>query len=82
MPSHLAFSSSTINAGPIHLQRPAALCDRRRQSLREQKKTLSEIGAELTVRGYTPQRGGRWYPAQIKAILDMTPQPGRGTRAA
>jgi DNA invertase Pin-like site-specific DNA recombinase len=51
-------------------------------SLREQKKTLSKIGAELTVRGYTPQRGGRWYPAQIKAILDMSPQPGRGTRAA
>lgn len=51
-------------------------------SLREQKWTLSEIGAELTLRGYTPQRGGRWYPAQIKAILDLHPQGERSPKAA
>jgi len=50
-------------------------------SLREQKRTLSEIGAELTLRGYTPQRGGRWYPAQIKAILDLHPQLEGPTKA-
>ena len=44
--------------------------------LREQKRTLSAIGAELTVRGYTPQRGGRWHAAQIKAILDLNPAAG------
>ena len=51
-------------------------------SLREQKKTLSEIGAELTLRGYTPQRGGRWFPAQIKAILDLNSLPERPPKAA
>jgi len=40
-------------------------------SLREEQKTFSEIGAELTLRGFTPQRGGRWFPAQVKAILDL-----------
>jgi DNA invertase Pin-like site-specific DNA recombinase len=44
-------------------------------SLREAGRTLSEIGAELTLRGYTPLRGGRWYPAQIKAILDLNHRP-------
>ena len=43
-------------------------------SLREQKRTLAEIGAELTLRGFTPQRGGRWFPAQVKAILDLNQQ--------
>jgi hypothetical protein len=49
-------------------------------SLREQGRTLSEIGAELTLRGFTPQRGGRWYPAQIKAILDLQPVPDRSSK--
>ena len=49
-------------------------------SLREQKKTFCEIGAELTLRGFTPQRGGRWFPAQVKAILDMN-QPSRAKSA-
>jgi hypothetical protein len=49
-------------------------------SLREQKKTFCEIGAELTLRGFTPQRGGRWFPAQVKAILDLN-QPGRTSSA-
>ena len=40
-------------------------------SLREEQKTFSEIGAELTLRGFTPQRGGRWFPVQVKAILDL-----------
>ena len=39
-------------------------------ALREQKRTLSQICADLTLRGFTPQRGGRWFPAQIKTILD------------
>ena len=46
-------------------------------SLREDKKTFSEIGAELTLRGFTPQRGGRWFPAQVKAILDLNQRPHR-----
>ena len=49
-------------------------------ALREQKKTLSKIGAELTLRGFTPQRGGRWFPAQVKGILDLNQQSV--TRAA
>jgi hypothetical protein len=49
-------------------------------ALREQKKTLSKIGAELTLRGFTPQRGGRWFPAQVKGILDLNTQSV--TRAA
>ena len=45
-------------------------------SLREPKRTLSEMGAELTLRGSMPQRGGRWYPERIKAkeILDIHPK--------
>jgi DNA invertase Pin-like site-specific DNA recombinase len=42
-------------------------------TLREQKRTLSQICADLTLRGFTPQRGGRWFPAQIKMILDANP---------
>ena len=51
-------------------------------SLRKPKRTLSEIGAERTLRGYTPQRGGRWYPAQIKEILDLHPRGERSPKAA
>ena len=43
-------------------------------SLREPKRTLSEMGAELTLRGSMPQRGGRWYPAQNNAILGLHPK--------
>lgn len=39
-------------------------------ALREQKRTLNQICSDLMLRGFTPQRGGRWFPAQIKAILD------------
>ncbi len=37
-------------------------------ALREQKRTLKQICSDLTLRGFTPQRGGRWFPAQIKRI--------------
>lgn len=50
-------------------------------ALREQKRTLSQICADLTLRGFTPQRGGRWFPAQIKAILDANPALPQSRRA-
>ena len=51
-------------------------------ALREQKRTLSQICADMTLRGFTPQRGGRWFPAQIKTILDANQPPQRSPRAA
>jgi DNA invertase Pin-like site-specific DNA recombinase len=51
-------------------------------ALREQKRTLSQICSDLTLRGFTPQRGGRWFPAQIKAILDTNQLSQRPPRAA
>ena len=50
--------------------------------LREQKRTLSQICSDLTLRGFTPQRGGRWFPAQIKAILDAHSVPQRPSKVA
>jgi DNA invertase Pin-like site-specific DNA recombinase len=49
-------------------------------ALREQKRTLSQICADLTLRGFTPQRGGRWFPAQIKVILDANHPSQRSPR--
>jgi DNA invertase Pin-like site-specific DNA recombinase len=51
-------------------------------ALREQKRTLSQICADLTLRGFTPQRGGRWFPAQIKTILDANQASPLPPRAA
>jgi DNA invertase Pin-like site-specific DNA recombinase len=51
-------------------------------ALREQKRTLNQICSDLTLRGFTPQRGGRWFPAQIKTILDANHVPQRPPRAA
>ena len=51
-------------------------------ALREQNRTLSQICADLMRRGYTPQRGGRWFPAQIKNILDAHPGARRPPKAA
>ena len=50
-------------------------------ALREQKRTLSQICSDLTLRGFTPQRGGRWFPAQIKMILDTNTVLPKTTRA-
>ncbi len=51
-------------------------------ALREQKRTLKQICSDLTLRGFTPQRGGRWFPAQIKTILDANQLPQRPPRVA
>jgi hypothetical protein len=51
-------------------------------ALREQNRTLNQICSDLTLRGFTPQRGGRWFPAQIKTILDANQFPQRPPRAA
>ncbi len=51
-------------------------------ALREQKRTLSQICANLTLRGFTPQRGERWFPAQITTILDANQGPSRSPKAA
>ncbi len=33
--------------------------------------TLSKIGAALTLRGFTAQRGGRLFPTQVTGIFDL-----------
>ena len=39
------------------------------RQLREEGHSLSQIGAKLTKAKLTPQRGGKWHPAQVSLLL-------------
>ncbi len=39
------------------------------RQLREEGHSLSQIGAKLTKAKLTPQRGGKWHPAQVAKLL-------------
>ena len=38
---------------------------------KKQKRTLTAIGAEQTLLGYTPKRAGMWHAGPVKAILEL-----------
>ena len=40
------------------------------QKLREEGLSLSQIGARLRKAKLTPQRGGKWFPAQVAKLLE------------
>jgi len=42
--------------------------------LRRQGRSLRQIGADLTKAGFTPKRGGSWYPPTVARVLDRAPE--------
>jgi DNA-binding transcriptional MerR regulator len=42
------------------------------QKLREEGLSLSQIGVRLRKEKLTPQRGGKWHPAQVALLLQGT----------